>query len=223
MARSFKRKSFTVRMIETEADIAEGTRRLAKACPHMKRAVKLVGPPPLRRTEGGFAGLARIIVSQQLSTASASAIFGRFAVAVDPLTPDGVLGCPEVVLRQCGLSAGKVATLRAVSAALTAGTLDLSRDEAMAEEELRAQLMAVRGVGPWTADIYLMFCRGDADAFAAGDLALQIAAQRLMGLEERPAPADLLELAEVWRPWRGVAARLLWSYYAVSKPAKAPI
>lgn len=212
MAR-IRARANTAAVIVTEADIAAGVARLRRLCPGMAMAFKMVGHPPLRRWSPGFDGLVRIIVGQQLSTASANAIFGRLALAVAPLTPERLLATEETALRAAGLSAGKIATLRAVAAA----GIDFESLPGVSAEDVRAMLTAVRGVGPWTADIYLMFCRGDADAFAAGDLALQIGAQHLLGLEARPTANDLMVIAERWRPYRAVAARMLWAYYGHRK------
>ena len=208
-------------IIATDADIAAGVMMLTMACPHMAKAHALTGPPPLRRWSPAFDGLARIIVGQQLSTASAAAILKRLTLAVDPLDAPTLLAASSDSLRAAGLSAGKIATLRAVSAAVAAGALDFAALQRASEDSVRSQLTAIRGIGPWTADIYLLFCRGDADAFAPGDLALQTGAQHLMDLSARPSVNDLTDIAGRWRPWRGVAARLLWAYYgALKKPAE---
>lgn len=201
-----------LRLIETETDIRAGARALRKLCPVMKRVHGVVGDPPLRRHAGGFVGLAQVVVSQQLSAASANAIWKRTALVVDPFDAPTLLAQDIGALREAGLSAGKVRTLRATAEAIMAGALDL--DTPLPDDELRARLLAITGVGPWTADIYTLFCLGHADGFASGDLALQVAAQRAFGLAARPNARELEELAERWRPWRGVAARLLWSFYA---------
>ena len=193
--------------------MAAGLKALRRACPIMRRAHDVAGDPPLRRRPAGFEGLARIIVAQQLSTASAGAIWGRLAARVAPLTPEALLAHSEAGLKEVGLSAPKIRTLRALSQAVAQDGLDLERLSGLAEEAVHEALCAVKGIGPWTADIYVMFCIGRADAFAAGDLALQVAAGHAAGLDARPSPAELLALAERWRPWRGVAARLLWAYY----------
>lgn len=205
-----------VRVIETPDDIRSGARALRKLCPVMKRVHDTVGDPPLRRHTGGFAGLAQVVVGQQLSIASASAIWKRVAIVVDPFDAPVLLATDVGSLRGAGLSQGKVKTLRAAADAIMTGALDL--EAPLADDELRAALLAINGIGPWTADIYTMFCLGHADGFAAGDLALQIAAQRAFELDERPSSQGLAEIAERWRPWRGVAARLLWSFYAHRDP-----
>ena len=176
----------------------------------------LAGAPPLRRRAGGFEGLARIIVGQQLSVASAAAIWARTEKLVQPFTPARLLALSDAELASAGLSGPKIRTLRAIAQACVAG-LDLDALAAASDAEVHDALTSVNGIGPWTADIYLMFCLGRADAWAPGDLALQIAAQQAFGLKQRPDKDELLEIAERWRPWRGVAARLLWAYYAVAK------
>jgi DNA-3-methyladenine glycosylase II len=208
-------------IIETEDDIRAGLRALRRKCPILRHAHDLAGDPPLRRRQPGFEGLARIIVGQQLSIASAGAIWGRFEQAIRPLSAAHVLAAPDDVLRAAGLSGGKIRTLRAISAAVTSGTLDLEALAAAPDALVHEQLRQVSGIGPWTADIYLMFCLGRADAFASGDLALQIAAALAAQQGDRLTLAELDELAERWRPWRGVAARLLWAYYAAVKAQRS--
>jgi DNA-3-methyladenine glycosylase II len=185
----------------------------------MRQVHDAAGDPPLRRRPAGFEGLARIIVGQQLSVASAEAIWGRTVAAVQPFEPRVLLKLKDRQLAAAGLSGPKIRTLRAMATASVDG-LDLARLDGRSDEEVHMALTAVNGIGPWTADIFLMFCLGRADAWAPGDLALQLAAQQAFALEEKPDKVALLELAERWRPWRGVAARLLWSYYAVVKARK---
>ena len=199
--------------IATEADVARGAKALRRACPIMARIHAVAGDPPLRRQPAGFEGLARIIVGQQLSTASASAIWGRCGTTISPFSVASILQANDDELRGCGLSRPKVRTLRAVAGAVADGGLDIEGLERASDDEVHAALTSVSGIGPWTADVYVMFCLGRADAFAAGDLALQIAAQHAAGLDTRPSPAELLTLAERWRPWRAVAALMLWAYY----------
>lgn len=208
-------------IIETDDHVRAGVRALRRKCPILRHAHDFAGDPPLRRREPGFEGLARIIVGQQLSIASAAAIWGRFEEALRPLSAHKVLKASDEVLRAAGLSGGKVKTLRAISAAVKSGALDLDALETAPEAIVHESLRQVSGIGPWTADIYLMFCLGRADAFAAGDLALQIAAAIAAKQGERLSLAELEEMAERWRPWRGVAARLLWAYYAAVKAQKS--
>ena len=208
------------RVIETEADIAEATAALSDACRYMARVYKVTGEPPLRRRENGFPGLARIIVGQQLSVASASAIWNRLEKAVTPFEPETFLRKRKPTLRRCGLSAGKVATLTGIARAVASDELNLAALTHADDEEIKDMLTALKGVGPWTADIYIMFCLGRADGWAPGDLALRYAAQDSCGLKEIPDEEEMVALAEQWRPWRSVAARMLWSYYGIRRSQK---
>jgi DNA-3-methyladenine glycosylase II len=205
-------------IILSDDEMRKGIRALRRKCPHMRLVHDHAGDPPLRQHTPGFEGLARIVVGQQLSLASAQAIWGRMLLAVQPMTPKAFLKLGDNQLRAIGLSTGKVKTLRAVSAAMVGG-LDLDKLALAHETEVHEALTALPGIGPWSADIYLLFCLGRADAFAAGDLALQIAARAALGLEERPSRDELFDIAERWRPWRGVAAHLLWAYYKVADRA----
>jgi DNA-3-methyladenine glycosylase II len=206
-----------------EGDIRLGIKALRRKCPAMRRAHDLAGDPPVRRRAAGFEGLARIIVGQQLSVASAEAIWGRTLALVTPFGASGLLAVEEPDLRGAGLSRGKIATLRAAAEAVAAGQLDFDTLARAKPEALREAMIAVRGIGPWTADIFDMFCIGRRDAFAPGDLALQVAVQMVMKLDERPGADALAEIAERWRPWRGVAGRLLWTYYKVAKETKSGV
>ena len=190
---------------------------LAASHEHWRLIVERTGLPPLRLREGGFPGLAAIIVSQQLSVASARAVWSRFESVFVPLTPERLLAATDDDMRLSGLSRPKQRTLLALSAALIEGRLILDDLEGLSPEEVHARMTAISGIGPWTADVYLLFCLGHRDGFAAGDLAIQEAARHAFGLSERPKPMELAAMAEAWRPWRGVAARLLWAYYAVLK------
>lgn len=204
-------------IIETEHDIKSGVRALRRRCAVMRAVHEVAGDPPLRRRPAGLPGLARIVIGQQLSIASAGAIWSRFEVAFAPLSAAAILAGSDEAMRSAGLSTGKMRTLRALAAAVADGRLDVDALGQLPEPVAREMLIAVHGIGPWTADLYMMFCLGRRDAFAPGDLALQVAAQRAFGLNERPQARALEDLAERWRPWRGVAARLLWSYYAAGK------
>jgi DNA-3-methyladenine glycosylase II len=201
------------RIIQDPADIEEGLRYLRRRCAIMRKAHKMAGLPPLRRTRPGFEGLARIVVGQQLSVASAAAIWSRTCAAIAPFEAKGFLAASETELRACGLSGGKIRTLRAIAKAVEAGEIDFAALEAAGEDEVKDRLTAIHGVGPWTADIYLMFCMGRADSFAPGDLALQEAVRMALQLDQRPTAAEITAIAEAWRPWRAVAAGMLWAYY----------
>lgn len=204
-------------LIDSEAALASGLAELVRLDPVMAGLAATGLRPPLRKREPGFAGLAAIIMGQQVSTASAAAIYGRLATSFDPLSPERILAASDEDLRRPGLSGAKIRTLRAVAAAIRMGVLPLDELGAMPADRAHALLTATSGIGAWTADIYLMFCLGHPDAFAAGDLALQEAARLAYGLPGRPAPRDLLEMAERWRPWRTVAAGMLWAFYRERK------
>lgn len=193
--------------IETEADLAAGAARLARLAPPF-RPVLDAEPLPLRRRPDGFAALMQAIVGQQVSTAAAAAIWGRLEAA--GLTEEApVAAASEDALRACGLSRPKQRYVRALA---TAG-VDWPALRDADTEAVVATLVALPGIGRWTAEIYAMFALGHMDAFAAGDLALQEAARRLFDLPERPREATLREMAQDWAPVRAVAARALWVYY----------
>jgi DNA-3-methyladenine glycosylase II len=210
------------RIIATEGDIRDGVRALRRKCATMRRLHDLAGDPPLRRRPAGFEGLARIIVGQQVSVASATAIWGRTAAACTPFEPHVLLALEDKDLAGAGLSRPKIRTLRAIAQACSGG-LDLTRLDGLSEEEIHDALTGVVGIGPWTADVFILFCLGRADGWAPGDLALQVAAQRAFELAERPDKVEMVALAERWRPWRGVAARMLWTYYAYLKQQRSAV
>jgi DNA-3-methyladenine glycosylase II len=204
-------------LINSEADLKAATDALLERDPRLAPILAIAGPPPLRRREGGFAGLASIVVSQQLSTASAAAIWTRVTALLDPFAPAAFLRLRAPRLQRAGLSAAKIRTLRSIASALTSGALDLAALADRTADDAHAALTALHGIGPWTADIYLLFCLGHPDAWPAGDLALREAARLAFALKARPTPREMQPLAEGWRPWRGVAARVLWSYYRALK------
>lgn len=216
--------------IHTEADLDLALAALGQADPRFLPLIATAGRPPLRRRDGGFAGLAATIVSQQLSTASAAAIWTRLTAAFDPLTAEAIIKARPARLARVGLSAPKIRTLKEIARAVVRGKLALATLAELAAEEAHASLTAVHGIGPWTADIYLLSCLGHADAWPAGDLALQEAVRVAFGLRARPTAKEMIPLAEAWRPWRAVAARVLWTYYrsikgregAPVQPAKQP-
>ena len=205
--------------IHTEADLEAALAALGKAEPRFVALTAGNGRPPLRRRQDGFTGLAAIIVAQQLSTASANAIWGRLAAAFDPFKPAAILRARPARLARLGLSAPKIRALKAIARAVTREQLALHALGGLAPEEAHAALTAVHGIGPWTADIYLLSCLGHADAWPAGDLALQEAARVAFGLRARPTAKEMQALAEPWRPWRAVAARILWTYYRTAAEA----
>jgi DNA-3-methyladenine glycosylase II len=208
------------RRIESLTHVQDGLKVLCRICPAMRDMYAFAGDPPLRRNADGFVGLTRIIVGQQVSVASANAIWSRFSAVAQPISARVVGALSDEDFRAGGLSRPKIKTLRAISAAVEAG-LDLQSLADMDEADARTKLTAVSGIGPWTADIYLMFCLGRVDAFASGDLALQEAVRMIFELEQRPTATELDAIAERWKPWRAVAARMLWHYYAAKKAPKS--
>jgi DNA-3-methyladenine glycosylase II len=203
--------------IHTETDLDAALAALGNADPRFLAIIAEAGRPPLRRRPHGFAGLAATIVSQQLSTASASAIWGRLAAAFDPMEPAAIMRARAARLARLGLSAPKIRALKEIARAVARGRLALATLGELPAEDAHAALVAVHGIGPWTADIYLLSCLGHADAWPAGDLALQEAARLAFGLRARPTAKEMMALAEPWRPWRAVAARVRWTYYRAAK------
>lgn len=203
--------------IRTEGDLEAALAALTQADPRFGALIAQAGRPPLRRRTDGFAGLAATVVSQQLSTASAGAIWGRLAAAFDPVSPEAIIKARAAKLARTGLSRPKIKALKEIARAVAGGKLPLAGLGDLPADEAHATLTAVHGIGPWTADIYLLSCLGHADAWPAGDLALQEAARLAFGLRTRPTPKEMVPLAEPWRPFRAVAARVLWTYYRAIK------
>jgi DNA-3-methyladenine glycosylase II len=203
--------------LNTQADLEDAVTALVELDPRLKPVLALTGMPALRRREPGFAGLAAIITGQQLSVASAAAIWGRISAAFDPFHHDAVRRARADRLGRLGLSAAKIKTLKNLARELAAERLNL---DVLGEEDADAAhhtLTALHGIGPWTADVYLLFCLGHGDAWPAGDLAVQEAVKVGLGLKTRPTPKQMAPLAEPWRPLRGAAAHLWWAYYRVMK------
>ena len=213
------------RLVESDADLKEAVSALTRKCDFMRTIKKTAGIPALRRNPPGFLGLCRIVVFQQVSVASGTAIWTRVQAGIQPFTAAGLLTLTEDELRGLGLSRPKVRTLQALAETIAIGAIDLDDMTAHPDETIREKLIALHGIGPWTADIFLMFNLGRADAFASGDLALQEAARIGLALDARPNAQALEEIAERWRPWRSVAALMLWNYYRVAKQTKggAPV
>ncbi|AKI03254.1 3-methyladenine DNA glycosylase/8-oxoguanine DNA glycosylase [Hoeflea sp. IMCC20628] len=213
-----------MRRIDSMDDVAEGLMALAQIDARLARAIELAGPVPLRRKPPGYAALTEIILSQMVSKASANALWRKLELAAGEISPSAVLELSDAQLRTAGLSRAKAATLRRVGEAVLGGELDLEHLCGLEGREAIKRLTAIKGLGPWTAEVYLLFCAGHPDIFPAGDVALQSAAAHMLGLEVRPQTRALAGLAEHWSPWRGVAARLLWAYYAqVMRRDAAPL
>lgn len=171
------------------------------------------GSPPLWSREPGFPTLLHIILEQQVSLASARAAFDKLLTVAAPLTPERFLELDDVTLKAVGFSRQKARYGRELAAALLSGSLDLDTIAEMEDDAARTALMRVKGIGRWTADIYLLMALLRPDIWPAGDLALTVAAVETLGLPAAPAQAELAELAAAWQPWRAVAARLLWHAY----------
>lgn len=198
------------RILTTDACMSEGAEWLAAQNPRFAHALSLTGTPPLRRKPDGFAYLLSAIVSQQVSTHAARAIWGRMEAA-GLTTPEAVLAADDEILRAPGLSRPKMRYARALAAA----GIDFDALRSLPDEDIVKILVEVPGIGRWTAEIYAMFSLGRADVFAPADLALQESARRLFDLPGRPREAVLRQMAVDWSPWRSVAAGLLWAYYRV--------
>lgn len=199
--------------IESEADLAEGVDWLIRREPRFTRVIDTTGLPALRRAEGGLPGLLRIITEQMISLQAADAIWRRIERELVPLDPEAILRRRHATLMKLGLSGAKSRTFHALARAAHKGEFRVDSLHQHSDDEIIAALVAQPGIGPWTADIYVLSCLGRADAWPTGDLALQASAADLFGLEKRPDARLMLGLAEAWRPWRSVAARLLWAHY----------
>jgi DNA-3-methyladenine glycosylase II len=203
--------------IHTQADLEKAVGLLIAQDPRWQPVLEKSGMPAIRRRDGGYAGLCSIVCGQQLSTASAAAIRARLFAAFDPFHHDTVRLARGDRLARLGLSRPKIKAIKEIGKAISKGHIDLDAVAAMEADQAHAALTALHGIGPWTADIYLLFCLGNADAWPAGDLALQEAARIAFSLKKRPDAKAMNKLGEAWRPWRGVAAHLLWAYYHVVK------
>lgn len=202
--------------------MVEGLAALRVADPALHKAMDAVETVPLRRSTADFEGLARIIIAQQVSVASAKAITQRTIDTLGGLQAKQFAEADDEALKLCGLSRPKQRTLRACAAALPDNQAFATLNS-LPVADMEARLVEISGIGPWTAQIYVLFCVGHADTMPAGDLALQKAAAWALDLDERMSAEALAERAEIWSPWRGVAARLLWSYHAVVQDGRSGV
>lgn len=210
--------------LDSAAALKPHLKSLLRRDTRLKAVYRAAGPFDVRKTDPGFAGMARVICGQQLSVASASAIWSRFALLPGALEPAGYLRLTEAEVRGIGFSLGKFRTVGALAEAIVEERLDLAALETLPAGEAVAALCEIKGIGPWTAEIYLMFCAGHPDIFPVGDLALQKAVHHAFGLEARPLGKTLNEIAAVWAPHRATAALLFWRYYAaLGLTAGAPL
>ena len=203
--------------LNTQADLEDAIAALVARDKRLKPVLDLAGMPALRQREPGFAGLAHIVCGQQVSTASAAAIWGRLSAAFDPFDHSAIRKARTDRLGRLGLSGAKIKTLKNIARELDAGRLNLDVLAETDADAAHATLTALHGIGPWTADVYLLFCLRHADAWPAGDIAVQEAVKVGLGLATRPTAKQMAPLAEPWRPLRGAAAHLWWSYYRVLK------
>lgn len=196
-----------------EESLARGSALLSTVDPALARIAAGLGVPPLWGRAPGFPTLVHIILEQQVSLASARAAFERLKTALGKVTPSAFLRLDDATLKQIGFSRQKAGYCRQLAQSILVGSFDLDALEHLDDEEARAALLRVKGVGRWTADIYLLMALLRPDIWPAGDLALAAAVQQVKNLPARPGVEELEQIARPWQPWRAVAARLLWSYY----------
>lgn len=205
------------------AEIRTALERLTAGDPILAEARRVAGILPERRQPATWQSLVKLIVGQQISVAAAAAIWNRMLAGVEPFTAEQLMSHDDESLRGMGLSKTKVNYCRSLALAEIDGELTIHRFPDMSDDEISRQLIAVRGIGKWTAEVFLLFAMERPDVFPADDLALQVAVQDLYGLSERPKRPAVLEIAEQWRPDRSTAARLLWRYYGVVKQRQDPV
>ena len=203
----------------TETTLRRGLRELSLRDPDLARVITSLGPPPMWAREPGFPTLIHIILEQQVSLASARAAFDRLLAAAAPLTPQRLLEFDDATLKAIGFSRQKMGYSRLLAQAVLQGQLDLEALHGMPDADVRSALVQLKGIGPWSADIYLLMALRRRDVWPNGDLALITALQRVKRLPARPTQTLFDEYGEAWRPWRAVAARVLWHYYLSGSPA----
>ncbi|MEM8876649.1 MAG: DNA-3-methyladenine glycosylase 2 family protein [Pseudomonadota bacterium] len=205
--------------LKAQDDLDRAVTILTARCPDLARAHQVTGFPAIRQRSADFEGLATIVVAQQVSTASARSIWQRIKDELGSVTPEAIMRRDDDALRTLGLSKPKVRTLRCAAQAAQSGEVDFGMLERLPSDDVHQCLTAVTGIGPWTADIYLLFCLGRADIWPAGDLALMEAIRHLRDLDTVPEGDDRIRHADAWHPYRGAAALLLWAYYgAIKRP-----
>ncbi|MCC5666540.1 DNA-3-methyladenine glycosylase 2 family protein [Nostoc sp. CHAB 5784] len=214
-AQAFKLESLT------QESLTRGLMVLANLDSDLARILETLGPPPMWQREVGFATLLCIILEQQVSLAAARAIFTRLCGVVVTLTPENFLTLDDVQLKAIGFSRQKILYCRGLADAIVSGQLDLTNLEKMDDTAIRTELKRLKGIGDWTVDIYLLMALQRPDVFPKGDLAIAIAFQKLKNLATRPTPVQLEAMTQHWRPWRAIAARLLWHYYLSNANSKS--
>ena len=201
----------------TRSSLAAAARGLAARDPDLARIFSVYGNPPLWRRPTGFPTLVKIILEQQVSLSSAASMFARLQSAINPFSPERFLEVGEEHLRRLGVTRQKSGFLIHLSASVVNGQLNLRRLSRMSDDDARLVLTSLKGIGSWSADVYLLMAMRRADIWPSGDLALAVALQQLKGLAQRPGPDELERQAEMWRPHRAVAARMLWQFYLGEK------
>lgn len=190
---------------------------LANYDSHLRQIHSAYGPPPMWRRATGFSTLVKIILEQQVSLRSAAAVFDRLNNGIQPFEPEQLIKRGELQLRSIGLTRQKAAYVIQLASAIAEGELRLDRLARLNDAAARDSLMRIKGIGAWSADVYLLMAMRRSDIWPAGDLALAVAVKELRRLDQRPSPDQLEKLAESWRPYRAVAARMLWQYYLARK------
>lgn len=210
----------TAKTFETQHDLNRAIRILVKQDPRLASVVAMTGMPTLRRRDSGFAGLARIITGQQVSTVAAAAIWSRVSQALEPFTTEAIDRATPARLGKLGLSAAKARALKSIAKEIRDEALDLDGLAALDADAAHARLTALHGVGPWTADVYLLFCLGHRDAWPAADLAIQEGMRIGLKLTARPTTKQAMALGDHWRPYRGAAAHLWWATVHASREVR---
>lgn len=202
-----------MQIYKSQKDLTSALEILASQDKKLGAAFEEYGTPPLRKRSGGFPGLAQLLISQQVSTAAASTIHGRFVELIGEVRPENMLALSEADLSGCGISRPKQRYLRILAEAVVSDGLDFKKLDKADNETVYKTLVSMTGIGPWTAECYLLFILRRADMFPAGDLALQHGVRIMYGFDDKPDAERLADFATRWSPHRGAAARLLWSYY----------
>lgn len=197
----------------TRASLLRGVEELASRDPDLAATIEKNGPPPMWGRKEGFAALVKIILEQQVSLASAEAVFLKLESTVSVVTPERILDLSGDGLRSLGFTRQKAACCEGLAESMMSGRLDLASLSRLSDEDAHSALVSIKGIGPWTANIYLLMALRRPDIWPSGDLALAESIKRLKGLENRPAYDEQLDIAGNWKPWRSVAARILWNDY----------
>jgi DNA-3-methyladenine glycosylase II len=209
--------------IDTPEGVAWHLERLIAHDPRLLPMLETVGAVTPRINPKGFAGMAKVVCGQLLSVQSAAAIWARYEVLPGALEAEGYLGLSEDAVRAVGFSGAKYRTMRSIAEAVCSGALDFAQVDQLPGDEAIARLVALKGIGPWTAEVYLLFCAGHPDIFPAGDLALLKAAHQGLGLDARPTIREMIGLAQDWSPHRSAAALLFWRYFAALKQRESSL